>query len=407
MRNGTVLLVGAGLLQVPAIDQIHALGLRVLATDRDPGAAALSMCDESVVLDTKDVAGHVALAKSLAERGDLAAVYTEGADVEVTVAEAAAAVGLPGCSTSAAATCSDKALFRRVCDAAGLPGPRFEEVGTRGDAQAAARSIGFPVIVKALDNSGSRGATKVTEEAGLDAAFEEAMRWTSGDRVLVEECLSGPEQSVETIVADGRHYRCNIVDRPFAYDPYPIEVGHNNPTALDESSQDRLYELVEASARAVGIDLGAAKADTMWTANGPVVLEMTARLSGGFHSQYTSPLAFGTNDIKATLDLALGRPLDPRDVTPRWHRHSICRSLFPPPGVITAIDGIEDARHVPGVEHVLFRMELGDTIPEYRTCVDRPCFVITCAETRAEALAAMDEAERCIAIRTEPTASVA
>ncbi|HST56584.1 MAG TPA: ATP-grasp domain-containing protein [Solirubrobacteraceae bacterium] len=403
----TLLLVGAGLLQIPAVEVAHELGLHVLATDRDPHAVAFAHADAAVVLDTKDVAGHVALARELAARGELAGVYTEGADVEVTVAEAARAAGLPGVDPRAARICADKAEFRRVCAAAGLPGPRFREVATLAEAHLALREIGLPVIVKALDNSGSRGATKVLAAEQLAGAFEEALRWTGGDTVLVEECLSGPEQSVETIVDQDRvQHRCNIVDRPFAFDPFPIELGHDNPTTLGAHEQQRLYELVEATTSAVGIDFGAAKADTIWTSRGPLVLEMTARLSGGFHAQHTSPLAHGTNEIKATLELALGRPLDPEHLRRRRHRHAICRALFPEPGLITAIDGVQDALAIDGVEHVLFRMGVGEQIRPYRTCADRAGFVIACADTRERALHAVAEAQRRIVVSTTPGALV-
>jgi biotin carboxylase len=412
--SGTLLLVGAGLLQIPAIDVAHELGLHVVATDRDPHAAAVALVEEAVVLDTKDVSGHVALAHRLADRDHgragsaLAGVYTEGADVEVTVAEAARAVGLPGVDPRAARICANKAEFRRVYAAAGLPGPRFHEAGSLSEARRALRDVGLPAIVKALDNSASRGATKVSGEAQLPAAFAEALRFSACDSVLVEECLSGPEQSVETIVdRDGVQHRCNIVDRPFAFDPFPIELGHDNPSTFDAQAQTRLYELVEATTRAVGIDLGAAKADTMWTDRGPVVLEMTARLSGGFHAQYTSPLAHGTNEIKATLDLALGRPVDPADLRARRHRHAVCRALFPEPGTIVAVAGVEDALALPGVERVIFRVGVGEEVRPYRNCADRAGFVIACADRRADALAAVEEAGRCIRIATEPPVAVA
>jgi biotin carboxylase len=401
--GGTLLLVGAGLLQIPAIDIAHDLGLRVVATDRDPLAAAFPFVDEPVVLDTKDVPGHVDLATRLAARGDLAGVYTEGADVEVTVAEAARAVGLSGVAPRAARVCADKAEFRRVCASAGLPGPRFHEVDSLSNARRALRDVGLPAIVKALDNSASRGATKISDAQELPVAFAEALRFTAGDSVLIEECLRGPEQSVETIVdQDGVQHRCNVVDRPFAFDPFPIELGHDNPSALDGQAQERLYELVEATTRAVGIDLGAAKADTMWSEHGPMVLEMTARLSGGFHAQYTSPLAHGTNDIRATLQLALGRPLDPADLRPRWRRHAICRALFPEPGMIVGVSGVDEALEAPGVEHVLFRMGVGEEVRPYRNCADRAGFVITCADRLSDALAAVQEARRRIVITTEP-----
>lgn len=402
----TLLLVGAGLLQVPAVEIAHELGLRVVATDRDPRAVAFSLVDEAVVLDTKDVDGHVQLARELASRTHLVGIYTEGADVELTVAEAARAVGLPGVDPAAARICSDKAEFRRVCAAAGLPGPRFREVRGLSQARDALREIGLPAIVKSLDNSASRGAQKIAGEHQLPDAFAEALRFTSGSSVLVEECLNGPEQSVELIVdQDGVLHRCNIVDRPFAFDPFPIELGHDNPSGLDGDVQEHLFQLVEATTRAVGINLGAAKADTIWADRGPVVLELTARLSGGFHAQYTSPLAHGTNDIRATLELALGRRLDPLDLLPDRHCHAVCRALFPKPGRIAAIYGIEDALAVPGVEHVLLRMGVGEEISPYRNCADRPGFVIACADRQEQALAAATEAARRVVIATDSLAS--
>jgi biotin carboxylase len=392
VSDGTILIVGGGLLQVAA----------VAITDRDSGAVCVALADEAYTLDTKDVAGHVALAERLKARGDLVAVFTEGADVEVTVAEAAAAAGLPGVDPAAARTVNDKMAFRRRCAEAGLPGPRFGEARTAAEARAVAAEIGLPLIVKPRDSSGSRGTVKVESVDLLDAAVADAARFSSDGVALLEQLLTGPEQSVDTLVgADGTHWRCNIVDRPFVGGRYAIEIGHDNPTTLDAARQDELYALVERTARAVGIDVGAAKADTMWTADGPVVLEMTARLSGGFHCQYTSPLAYGTNDVKAAMDLALGRPLDPADVTPRWHRHALCRSLFPAPGRIVSVAGVERALAIDGVAHVLSRMGPGDVIEPYRTCVDRPCFVIAVGDTRDDALAAMAAAERTIVIETE------
>ena len=70
--GGTLLLVGAGLLQLRAIEIAHDLGLRVAATDMNPNAVGFETADEHYVIDTKDVDGHVQLARELHQRGDLA-----------------------------------------------------------------------------------------------------------------------------------------------------------------------------------------------------------------------------------------------------------------------------------------------------------------------------------------------
>ncbi|MBE7414796.1 MAG: hypothetical protein HS130_06050 [Deltaproteobacteria bacterium] len=68
------------------------------------------------------------------------------------------------------------------------------------------------------------------------------------------------------------------------------ETGHTNPTSLTASAQEGLYGLVTRAATSLGIEFGPYKADTIMT-KGPMVIELPARLSGSFHSQYTTPLA--------------------------------------------------------------------------------------------------------------------
>ena len=75
-----------------------------------------------------------------------------------------------------------------------------------------------------------------------------------------------------------------------------------------------------AAGKVLGMKTGIFKCDIMLTEKGPVILEATARLSGGFDAQYTSPLAHGANYIKGALKLALGEPIDPACFLPKWHR---------------------------------------------------------------------------------------
>ena len=54
---------------------------------------------------------------------------------------------------------------------------------------------------------------------------------------------------------------------------------------------------------------------------------------------------------------------------------------------------------------MLSRMGPGDVVEPYRTCVDRPAFVITAGDTRDAAQAAMDAACETITIHTQPVAA--
>ena len=117
--------------------------------------------------------------------------------------------------------------------------------------------------------------------------------------------------------------------------------------------------LAEAAGKSVGITSGVCKVDIIFSDDGPQVMEMTARLSGGFHCQYTTPLACGTNNIRAAISIALGEAPDMRDIIPQKHACAVSKAVFPKPGIIRSIGGVEEARNIPGVAEIFILRKRG------------------------------------------------
>lgn len=404
MPDEAILIVCGGLLQVPAVEIAHGLGLKVVMTDANPRAAAMALADEPVTLDIYDAEGHCRLVDDLARRYNLRGVFAEGADVEVTVAAAAARAELPGITVEAALNTKNKVRTRQALDRAAIPNPAWAEVRTIDEANAVADRLGFPLMVKAVDNSASRGTTRVDATQGLAAAMVSARAASTTGTALLEQCLVGEEQSVETLWdADGVVHRLNIVDRPFdRRGGYAIELGHVNPTALGPPEREELFALTERAAAATGVHFGAFKADTIWTADGPRILEVTARLSGGFDCQYTTPLSSGRNFIRAAMCLSIGDPIDETDLTPRWRRHAAAWVAFPRPGRIVSIADVDDVKRLPGIAEVILRVGCGDVIGPYRDCGTRPAFVIAFGDTREQAIARARSGADALHIETVP-----
>jgi biotin carboxylase len=388
MPDDAILIVCGGLLQVPAVDIAHGLGLKVVMTDANPHAAAMALADEPVTLDIYDAEGHRRLVDDLKRRYHLRGVFAEGADVEVTVAAAAAHAGLPGIPVEAALNTKNKVRTRQALDRAGIPNPPWAEVTTLDEATRAAERIGFPLMAKAVDNSASRGTSRVDNVAAIAAAIDAAKAASTTRTALLEGCFIGEEQSVETLWDErGQVHRLNIVDRPFERSQgYAIELGHVNPTELGPAEQDALFALTERAAAATGVRFGAFKADTIWTADGPRIIEVTARLSGGFDCQYTTPLSSGRSFIRAAMCLSVGRPIDSVDLTHQYHRHAAAWVAFPPPGRVVGLGSVDDVKRLPGVEDVILRVERGDVIQPYQDCGTRPAFVIAVGDTREQAI---------------------
>ncbi|HEY3272485.1 MAG TPA: ATP-grasp domain-containing protein [Methanocella sp.] len=396
----SVIIVGAGVMQVPAIKIAKSMGLNVIATDRDPEAEGFKYADVPVIMDTKDVPGHVQFATANREKYNISGAFS-GADVAITVAGITNALGLPGIPMDVAVRSNNKAMMKKCWLKAGIPTPYSIEVDNYEDAVRAIKEInGFPIMVKAIDNAASRGTKKITTMDELGPALADAKNNSTTGTALIEEVISGEEQSVETVVYKGVHYRFGVADRHFGFSPFPIETGHTNPSQLPADIQEEMYAIVKKAAIALGIDFGPAKADTMLTEDGPKMLEMPARLSGGFHSMYTTPIATGMNPIRAVLNLAIGNPMPEEDAVQKLNRVSVCKAIFPAPGKIISIKGIEEARKIKGVEQIFLMVKEGELIKEYKNCANRVCYIITSGDTCREANDIFDLAAGTIKIKT-------
>lgn len=397
----SILIVSAGRMQIPAILTAKSLGLHVVATDRNPDAVGFALCDEAVVIDSKDVEGHVRFARENTQRLNLRGAFA-GSDVAVTVAAVTEALGLPGIPVEVAQRTNNKSAMKERWLRDQIPTPFGAEVRTLEEARQVLRHIGLPAIVKAIDNAASRGSMKIETEAQLPLALEQAKAASRTGTAIVEQYVVGVEQSVETIVWQGRHYHVGMADREFGYHPYHIETAHMDPSRLPADLQQRIYEVVDAAADSLGIDFGPAKADMILTSQGPMILEMPARLSGGFHSQYTTPLSTGQDPIRAVMEIAVGRPLDESLLKPKQQRVAICAGIFPPKGRILAIHGIEEAQTIAGVEQVIVTRNVGDMVTDYIDNGCRLCWVIGVGDDAQDARAVIDQARAAIHFEIDP-----
>ncbi|MDR0689556.1 MAG: ATP-grasp domain-containing protein [Spirochaetaceae bacterium] len=397
-HNERILILGAGIMQGPALRIAKEMGLKTAAIDGDPRAPNAPLADRFECIDLKDTEGITAFGRLLQAEGGLSGIMTAGTDFSASVAYAAEKLGLPGIPYEAALNASDKERMRRCFKQAGLPSPEFM-ILRRSPELGFILPFGYPVVVKPVDNMGGRGCRRVDFPTGLKPAVQDALKFSRSGRVIVEEYMDGPEFSLDAVVYRGEVTLCGFADRHIYFPPYFIEMGHTMPSSLDDTSQDLVLETFIAGIRALGIIQGAAKGDLKLSSRGPMIGEIAARLSGGYMSGWTYPYASGVEPTRGAILAALG--IRPEALAPYRNWTSAERAFISIPGRIRSIRGLEEAGTAGHVRDLFLRVQAGDRVRFPENNVGKCGNIISAAPSREIAVAAAEEAARLIGIRLE------
>lgn len=217
-------------------------------------------------------------------------------------------MGLIGNSEECTLKSTNKRLMRKCFEENGDPSPKsicVESVLDLDDVD-----MGFPVIVKPLDRSGSRGITKVIDKSNLDAAIELAKEQGFEKKALVEEYVSGDEYSVECISWRGEHTLLNITKKYTTGAPHFIETGHMEPAMLSEEIKIEVKNVIFHALNSLGIEYGASHSEIKID-NGLIrIIEIGGRMGGDYIGSHLVELSTGFDFVKAVILTSLGQRPD-------------------------------------------------------------------------------------------------
>ena len=307
-----------------------------------------------------------------------------------SVAYACKKLGLVGIDYDTAVKATDKGEMIKAFETADVEHPWYYIIRDPAKAQNVLDKITYPCITKPTDNAGSRGVMLVNNRQELEEALSYSSENGRSGTVIVEEYMVGPEVSVEVITWQGVPHVLQVTDKLTTGAPHFVEMGHSQPSRLNPADLEKIQDLACRAVKAVGIQNGPAHVEIMLTKDGPKMVELGARMGGDCITTHLVPLSTGIDMIKATIDICLG--LTP-DIEPKFEKGSAIRFFDVPCGTITAIEGVEEAREIPGVQEISFTKQVGDTAGEIGSSTDRAGFVIAQSTDAAAAVAVCERAK--------------
>ncbi|MFF2043050.1 ATP-grasp domain-containing protein [Kitasatospora sp. NPDC058170] len=282
----------------------------------DDGTHPLLAAENVLTADTNDPAALLPYAERLHGVLGFDGVLSSCDYYLPLVARTAHRLGLPGPAPDAVTAACRKDLTRRALAGAGVPGPSYALCDDPGQALAAARAIGFPLVVKPVDLCAGMFVREVLDERELTAALRALEAFPVNARgqrrapvVLLEELLTGPEVSVETVSFDGTAHVVGVTDKSVGGAPSFIETGHMFPAALDPADAAAAVSTALAALAALGLDQVVAHTEIKLTPAGPRVVEVNPRPAGNRITELVRRVT-GVDLAAACVDVALGRRPD-------------------------------------------------------------------------------------------------
>ncbi len=329
-----LLILGAGVYQVPLIQTAREMGLYTIVTSIPGDYPGFRYADKAYDINTTDREAILEIAR----KEQIDGICTSGTDVAITtISYVCEQLGLTGVPGRAALCATNKAEMKKAFQKGGVCAAQFRVVRSPAEALEAAEDLGFPVMVKRVDSSGSRGITLVKERAGIPEAFAEALRVSRADYALVEEVLQGVEIGVDGVVHRGK-LAFLAPHEKFVYrsDRVTIPVGHGFPYRGTEAVQREIRVQIERAVEGLGLNECSINADVFVDGEKVSLIEIGARTGATCIPELITRY-YGFNFYEKIIQNALGMQLS---FAPE-HEPCPCMAkllMSPVDGVITSVD---------------------------------------------------------------------
>ncbi len=391
----TLLILSGGIEAVAGIATAKEMGLNVIVMDGNPECPGHDLGDTFIEANIYDSDAVVAALRNYGNTAEIDGVITIAADNTKSVAAANQFLGLTGISDKTAHIATDKLAQKRIFKLSGLPIPWFSHVESVGHLKEIFKSNPMPMVLKPTGSRGARGVIRIGDADEIEDAYRYADEYSHpGDHLLVEQWLDGPQLSVEALVYEGQAHLSGVADRN--YDrldelyPFVIENGGETPSRFSPKLDVEIRELLARAAGVMKLENGSIKGDFVYHDGDLYIIEVAARLSGGYWSTFTIPKVYDVNIVREVIRIALGIPPE----LPQWPLRNIAwqanRFLFAPAGEVVSINLSDDV--AAGLDMFKIYLNEGDVVSKVTDHTKRAGMALSIAHSRDEAIRRCDMA---------------
>ena len=312
-----ILMLGGSMQQIPAIEAAKNMGIHTITCDYLPDNPGHKYSDEYYNVSTTDKEAVLELAKRLQIDGIVAYASDPAAPTAAYVSEK---MGLSGNPFESVEILTQKDKFREFLSKNGFNTPQAAGYVSYEQAAYDIDRFRFPVMVKPVDSSGSKGVVKIFKKEELFAAVEEAMSYSRSKRIVIEEFIQkkGYQVSGDGFSVDGK-----LVFTSYGNELYSnkgtreyVALGEFWPTMLTEDMKRKVDAELQKLISALGMKTSAYNIEVIIDEKDDVyILELGPRNGGSYIPQLIK-YATGVDMVEYTIKAALGEDCSSLQMTP-------------------------------------------------------------------------------------------
>lgn len=282
MKNRKILILGVGEAQLNLINEAKKLGYHVIVCDMRAESEGAKLADKFYCINYMDKDAVLEIARE----EEIDGVISNSEPAMLTVAYVSEQLGLPGNSVKSIETLLSKTKFREVQKRAGVYSPAHYAVSTEEELFEKIQDIEYPIIIKPIESSGTRGTTKIEgfDESAIQKAFNLCKEFSRNDLVAIEEYVSMSSYSVngaEIFVKDREFFWEGLYLQNRSLQAPMVPMNEIFPVGLSNNEIDKIKNAVEKVLIEAEIKLGEYNVETYFTENGEVfIVEINPRQGG-------------------------------------------------------------------------------------------------------------------------------
>lgn len=305
-----ILLLGGSSQQVIAIETSKRLGLFTVLCDYLPDNPGQYHADKFYQTSTTDKEAILKIAQDEGVNYTIAYASDPAAPTAAYVAEK---MGLPTNPYKAVETLCNKDMFREFLYSHGFNIPRAEGFKSKEEAVASIDSFSFPIIIKPVDSSGSKGVTVIEDESKLEEAIDFAFSFSRGHRIIIEDFIEKKHPYLiggDIFVSDGKVIQWGLMNchRDTSVNPL-VPIGKSYPPILDDGDLDKVKETLQRIVTELGFQFGPMNVEVIIDKNDRVFPIDIGPRSGGNMIPDLIGMIFDCDVVEMSIRVAMGEKI--------------------------------------------------------------------------------------------------